>query len=141
VIALLVNTNQFSLHAMYRARLIRAYLGASNGEPRRNPFTGFDERDNIGMSDLCPNPPSSSPPSAGTASRRSLFHVVNMALNLVHGDRLAWQERKAHSFTVSPLHAGSLAVDAAGGYPSTRFNPGGPQTPTGGGGALFLVTH
>jgi len=28
-------------------------------------------------------------------------------LNLVKGDNLAWQERKAESFTVSPLHAGS----------------------------------
>jgi hypothetical protein len=38
---------------------------------------------------------------------RSL-HVVNMALNLVKGEELAWQDRKAQSFTVSPLHAGSL---------------------------------
>ncbi|MGH9751940.1 MAG: hypothetical protein ACREA2_04090, partial [Blastocatellia bacterium] len=36
------------------------------------------------------------------------LHVVNMALNLVKGEDLAWQDRKAQSFTVSPLHAGSL---------------------------------
>src|SRR5262245_16162151 len=36
------------------------------------------------------------------------LHVVNMALNLVKGAELAWQDRKAQSFTVSPLHAGSL---------------------------------
>jgi hypothetical protein len=36
------------------------------------------------------------------------LHVVNMALNLVKGRELAWQNRKAQSFTVSPLHAGSL---------------------------------
>jgi hypothetical protein len=36
------------------------------------------------------------------------LHVVNMALNLVKGRELAWQDRKAQSFTVSPLHAGSL---------------------------------
>jgi hypothetical protein len=35
------------------------------------------------------------------------MHVVNIALNLVGGKELAWQERKAQSFTVSPLHAGS----------------------------------
>jgi hypothetical protein len=34
------------------------------------------------------------------------FHVVNMALNLVAGRNLAWQQRKAASFTVSPLHSG-----------------------------------
>ena len=37
----------------------------------------------------------------------SLFHVVNIALNIVSTKRLAWQERKAESFTVSPLHCGS----------------------------------
>lgn len=36
------------------------------------------------------------------------LHVVNMALNLVKGEELAWQNRKAQSFTASPLHAGSL---------------------------------
>jgi hypothetical protein len=35
------------------------------------------------------------------------MHVINIALNLVGGKELAWQERKARSFTVSPLHAGS----------------------------------
>jgi hypothetical protein len=140
VIALLVNTNQFSLHAMYRARLIRAYLGASNGEPQRNPFTGFDERDNIQMADLWPNrpPPSSSAPVTG--GRRSLFHVVNMALNLVHGDRLAWQERKAHSFTASPLHAGSLAVGEEGGYRRTRSSPDVPHSRYGGADGISLGT-
>ena len=38
------------------------------------------------------------------------FHVVNMALNLVRGKNLAWQQRKAESFTVTPLHAGSYRV-------------------------------
>ncbi|MFL6227584.1 MAG: patatin-like phospholipase family protein [Pyrinomonadaceae bacterium] len=45
-----------------------------------------------------------------------LMHVVNMALNLVGGDRLAWQQRRAESFTSSPLHSGSLFV----GYRHTR---------------------
>ncbi len=35
------------------------------------------------------------------------LHVINMTLNLVKGEELAWQDRKAQSFTVSPLHAGS----------------------------------
>src|SRR5262249_36130526 len=55
------------------------------------------------------------PMSSLRASLRSdppagLFHVVNMALNLVGGANLAWQERKATSFTVSALHSGSAAV-------------------------------
>src|SRR6266446_5859675 len=52
VMARLINANKFSLHGMYRERLIRAYLGASNPDRKENPFTGFDENDNIKMRDL-----------------------------------------------------------------------------------------
>ena len=34
-----------SLHAFYRNRLARCYLGASNIPRHPNPFTGFDEKD------------------------------------------------------------------------------------------------
>ncbi len=44
------------------------------------------------------------------------FHVINIALNLVVGKKLAWQERKAESFTVTHLHSGSLEV----GYRRSR---------------------
>ena len=37
-----------------------------------------------------------------------LLHVVNIALNIVRSHRLAWQERKAETFTVSPLHSGNF---------------------------------
>jgi hypothetical protein len=39
-----------------------------------------------------------------------------MTLNLVRGKRLAWQQRRAESFTSTPLHSGSLFV----GYRRTR---------------------
>lgn len=90
-----VNVNTFSLHAMYRNRLIRAYLGASNSNRHPNPFTGFDPNDNLRMHELTHAKP---------------LHVLNMTLNLVHGERLAWQERKAETFTVTRLHAGSMWV-------------------------------
>jgi hypothetical protein len=96
-----VNTNKFSLHATYRNRLIRAYLGASNEKRNPNKFTGFDEADNIRMHELWPN-------NRSDKKRRKLLHIINMALNLVSGDNLAWQQRKAESFTVSPLHAGNF---------------------------------
>ena len=35
------------------------------------------------------------------------LHVVNVTLNLAGGDKLEWQDRKAESFTISPLHSGS----------------------------------
>ncbi len=96
----LINTNKFSLHAMYRDRLIRAYLGASNRRRCPNPFTGFDEKDNVAMRFVWPPEKFS----------RRLLPVVNVALNLVSGKRLAWQDRKAASFTISPLHCGSYEV-------------------------------
>lgn len=92
-----ININKFSLHGFYRNRLINAYLGASRDQTptdrrRANPLTGFDDADNIPMTAL--------------AEQRPL-HVVNIALNLVRGNKLSWQQRKAQSFTVSPLHCGS----------------------------------
>lgn len=90
-----ININKFSLHAMYRERLIRAYLGASRGAERTktaNSFTDFDEEDNVEMQKLRYQKP---------------FHIVNMTLNLGSGSNLRWQNRKAESFTVSALHCGS----------------------------------
>jgi uncharacterized membrane protein len=52
--------------------------------------------------------------------RHSPFHVVNTALNLVSGDNLAWQQRKAESFTVTPLHCGSVYL----GYRDARLYGG-----------------
>ncbi|HEV2722661.1 MAG TPA: patatin-like phospholipase family protein, partial [Thermoanaerobaculia bacterium] len=41
---------------------------------------------------------------------RPPLHVINAALNLVKGSNLAWQERKAAPFTMTPLHSGSRYV-------------------------------
>ena len=108
--ACVINPNRFSLHAMYRDRLIRAYLGASNRDRDPNPFTGFDEKDNPRMHALWPR----------EKFGGKLLPVINIALNLVHGSKLAWQERKATSFTVSPLHCGSYEV----GYRKTEASAG-----------------
>jgi len=90
-----VNVNRFSLQAMYRNRLVRAYLGASNSRRRPNLFTGFDPDDNLRLHELRSNRP---------------LPVVNMALNLVAGKDLAWQERKAECFTATPLHCGAARL-------------------------------
>src|SRR5215467_1929149 len=47
-----ININRFSLHGMYRNRLVRAYLGASNDDSTRSKFMGFAESDNFRMCDL-----------------------------------------------------------------------------------------
>jgi hypothetical protein len=97
-----VNINRFSLHAVYRNRLIRCYLGASRQLRNPDRFTGFDELDDPRVRALWPPKPT----TAGT-NTFGLFHVINIALNVVDSKRLAWQERKAESFTVSALHSGS----------------------------------
>jgi hypothetical protein len=42
------------------------------------------------------------------------FHVINLAMNLVGGRNLAWQQRKAGSFIVTPLHSGFVAPPQRG---------------------------
>ena len=115
----LIDTNRFSLHAMYRARLIRAYLGASRpgGVRDPNPFTGFDDNDNLHLRDLWPQP-------APAGGNQRPFHIINATLNVVAGEKLAWQERKAESFTFSPLHCGSANV----GYRATQEDPADPES-------------
>jgi hypothetical protein len=49
-----VALNKFSLHHMYRERLIRAFLGASRRIRRPDPFTGFDPDDNLPLGLLWP---------------------------------------------------------------------------------------
>ncbi|MDX1984917.1 MAG: patatin-like phospholipase family protein, partial [Bryobacteraceae bacterium] len=78
----LFSINRFSIHYLYRNRLIRAYLGASNPDRKAgiSLFTGFAESDNIFLPSLKGQQP---------------VHVLNFALNITKGHRLAWQNRKA----------------------------------------------
>ncbi|HWM70927.1 MAG TPA: hypothetical protein VNO35_30430, partial [Steroidobacteraceae bacterium] len=119
----IVNVNRFSLHGMYRNRLVRAYLGASNcavdGVEQRtpDPFTGFALNDNFPLHKLCspPDPPASDeqpaqPPAPGVYPQGVIeapLSIINTTLNLVNGNKLAWQQRKAESFSMSPLFCGS----------------------------------
>lgn len=94
--AFFVNVNKFSLHGAYRDRLARSYLGASHEQRVGDPFTGFDDTDNFQLHRLKGQKP---------------FHVINGTVNLVGGKNLAWQTRKAATFTMSPLHCGSWHLD------------------------------
>lgn len=88
-----VDINIFSMHQFYRSRLARAYLGASNKERDPNPFTDFDERDDLALSEL---------------SQQRPVHLVNTTLNLteVINKELQWQERRGASFLFSPNYCG-----------------------------------
>jgi hypothetical protein len=104
--------NTFSLHGLYGNRLVRAYLGAAR--PYRSPdvLTDFDEKDNE------PLWMASSHTSGGTRP----FHVLNATLNLTapRAADLAWQQRKAASFTFTPFRSGSDIV----GYRSSEVYGG-----------------
>jgi hypothetical protein len=108
VLSIPINVNRFSLHALYRNRLVRAFLGsARNGlypadDPAKavalrgaDPFTDFADADNLRMKDMPGGP---------------LLHVINLTLDIVSTKNLAWQQRKAESFTVTPFACGNPHV-------------------------------
>jgi hypothetical protein len=123
-----ISTNAFSLQFLWRNRIIRAYLGASNRLRRPNRFTGFDTYDNLQMYELRKQPERVEQPTPrqdredlkSVPATSKLLHILNLALNLTGGEKLQWQDRRAESFTVSPLHCGSYWL----GY-RRSFNYGG----------------
>lgn len=115
-----VDVNVFSYHGYYRNRIARCFLGASHAKRRPNPFTGFDESDNIRMTGLPRRP----------------FHIVNTTLNLTRTENLAWQERKAASFSITPLYCGYEMADAEGNPVPGYLKTGDHRQPLG----LHLAT-
>jgi hypothetical protein len=94
----IIPANRFSLHDMYRARLVRTFLGVSRPPAARHPsrFTGFDRQDDVRLDELtCAGGP---------------IHIVNATMNLVGQGGLALAERKSASFTMTSLHAGSRSL-------------------------------
>ena len=105
--------NRLSMHGLYRNRLVRCYLGASSPKARRrfDVFTGFSPDDDIALANL--------------RSDRGPFAIVNAAVNLASTTDLAWQERKAASFSFTPQSVGYTnrekrhyrpTADYGGGY-------------------------
>jgi hypothetical protein len=120
-----VDVNLFSMHAMYRNRLVRCYLGASRWNPPKakkhgsqvqppdlaeklvdlrdpDPVTEFDPADDLWLADLRVKDDGS--------GYDGPFLIVNTTMNLLRGNRLDWQERKAESFVLTPLYCGSFST-------------------------------
>jgi hypothetical protein len=116
-----VNLNRFSMHAVYRNRLVRAFLGTAREPRQRHPdrYTSFDPEDNIRVADSFTN-----------RELKALFPVINVALNRTSGKDTAHAERKAEPFTITPLHCGSASLDREqtgiprGAYIPTEFFAG-----------------
>jgi glycerophosphoryl diester phosphodiesterase len=95
-----VDINDFSLHHFYKNRLVRCYLGASRARDRRADwFTGFDPTDDVRLKEFDHD-------VVQTPRYPGPYPILNCALNLVAGEDLAWQERKATSFVFTPKYCG-----------------------------------
>ena len=96
-----VSVNLFSLHGLYRERLTRAFLGASNLKRHSDAFTDFDSADSLLMKQLAKLP--------GVP-----LHIVNTTLNLVGTRRAEWRQRRAESFTFSAVSSGAWRLNYVG---------------------------
>ncbi len=99
-----IGVNEFSLHLLYRNRLVRAYLGATRGRTERertfNSFTGFDKLDDIKMVNLVVKGKDDKGGYSGP------YPIINTALNATDVTDLDRQDRKAESFIFTPKYCG-----------------------------------
>ena len=98
----LLDPNYVSLHMFYRARLVRAYLGASNPNRRGAEITKSADRDDVPLHQLA------------NCAHGAPYHLINTTLNLAGGRDLVTAQRSAAYFTMSKLYTGSLR---------TRYRP------------------
>ena len=121
LVSLRVDVNVFSLNGMYANRLVRCYLGASVSDRKPNPFSGLSARDDlqlkveprsIGGVHMLVHPLADGLRAGGDPEGQKPvvypgpYHLINTAINLVAGGNLAYQERKAGAFVLSPLYCG-----------------------------------
>jgi hypothetical protein len=105
--------NRFSMHSFYKNRLVRCYLRPSStdfGDPADfDPAIDFSTTDDIKLSKL------------GESDRYSgPIPVFNAAMSLLDSE-LAWQERKAAAFSMTPFYCGFEAREKV---PSDKFDNG-----------------
>jgi len=95
--------NEFSMHFVYRNRLVRCFVRSGWAAPERpDPCIDLDSRDDLPLCSLVSR--------TGVLGYDGPYPIFNCALNLVSGDELAFQERKAASFSLTPLYAGYSPV-------------------------------
>ncbi len=110
----MADPNELSLHAFYRDRLVRAYLGASNPD-RESKEIGAEvphAADDVLLSQM-----------TGT-QKGGPYHLINTTLNLVGGHDLTTAQRSSDCFTLAQSHCGSSAT----GYRPTATYMAGAMT-------------
>lgn len=90
--------NTLSMHAFYRGRIVRAYLGASNPqrEKQNSEITESVIGDDMLLSEL------------QNCRHGGPYHLLNTTLNLVGGRDLATAQRSSAMFVLSKLYCGSF---------------------------------
>ena len=108
----MADPNALSLHTFYKARLVRAYLGASNKKrrARSHDIADPDPDDDVTLTSLRNNSKMGGP-----------YHLVNATLNLVGGQDLVTAQRSAASFVLGPRYCGALRT---GFRPTERYMNG-----------------
>jgi Patatin-like phospholipase. len=119
LLAFRIDINTFSMNLLYRNRIVRCYLGATRPEESRhaNPFTGFDPQDDQLLKNFSRH-------ACGPGSEKKYdgpYPIFCAALNVTHGERLAWQERKAESFVFTPRYCGF-------DFPEMHLHPALPES-------------
>jgi hypothetical protein len=117
-----LDVNQFSMHLLYRNRLGRCYLGASNRFRRAQPFTGFAADDDFNLWELRDLLEKEKPAQGQSTQKERMtapYLIINAALNLVGGKELAWQQRKAASFVFTQQFCGYDFPELPPGYSPT----------------------
>jgi hypothetical protein len=93
----MTDPNMVSLHGFYKARLVRAYLGASNRRRYKEAreITEAATGDDILLREL------------RNCEKGGPYHLINTTLNLVGGSDLTTAQRCAATFTLARHHCGS----------------------------------
>jgi hypothetical protein len=95
----LADPNSLTMHGFYQARLVRAYLGASNakrGEAKNADITDAVPGDDILLTRL------------RNTERGAPYHLINTMLNLVGGSDISTQARASDAFLMSKHFCGSI---------------------------------
>jgi hypothetical protein len=102
----LSDPNLLTMHAFYKGRLVRAYMGASN--VLRAKSKDSDISDAVPGDDMLLT-------QLRNTERGAPYHLINTMLNLVGGSDLSTQARNSDSFLMSKLFCGSIRT----GYRAT----------------------
>jgi hypothetical protein len=89
--------NALSLHTFYKARLVRAYLGASNAARNRDEhdIAEPDGHDDVRLKDI------------RSSQYGGPYHLINTTLNLIGGRDLVTAQRWSANYVLAPRYCGS----------------------------------